>query len=414
MGWDQAPFPNGMPSATDLPPDLYVILTRVDFHCIWVSPAVLALLPSPFPPSPPGGHIPSPGVFCDAAVDLILPFLPPPTEEDKTRHLASAQTSLHSFGIVGVHDAGVTQPDRELYSRLADTATLTLRIYAMVECRRRNTFCPAESWKVEREDGMLTVAAVKLFADGALGSWGAALIEPYSDAPASNGTMLITPEELVIVTQNWRDAGWTVCIHAIGDAANRAALDAIEAAGASRAGYRIEHAQIVAPEDQVRMGRLRVTPSIQPTHATSDMYYAEARLGEKRLRERAYRMKSLLPMKPVLGSDFPVEPPSVLRGIYAAVTRRNPATGKGRDGGEEGWYQEETLSLREALGGFTRNVARAAGMGGKTGAVREGLWADWVVLGNRIDKGGSVEWLREEEAVRETWVAGKRVFVRET
>jgi len=239
------------------------------------------------------------------------------------------------------------------------------------------------------------------------------LLEPYSDDPTTNGTMIISPSALTTVTSQWARAGYTVCIHAIGDLANRAAISAISAASPSSAGFRIEHAQIVHPDDHKLLWSLGITPSIQPTHATSDQFYALSRLGEERLRKRAYRMKSFLPLKPVLGSDFPVEPPSVLAGIYAAVTRRDPKTGTSVGGGN-GWHTEEAITVGDALRGFTSNVAAAAGMP-KAGKIEAGAWADWVVLDRRLEESPQGwEWLRDETAVKETWVAGKRVFARDT
>jgi predicted amidohydrolase YtcJ len=153
-----------MPSSKDLPQDLYILLHRTDLHCFWVSPPVLDLLPSPLPPVPAGGSMPSPGVFCDNAMDLVLPFVPPTTKEEKRSFILAAQNKLHEYGIVGIHDAGVVQEDRELYEEMAESEELELRVYAMVECYKRNTFCPAQAKKVARKDGMLTVNAVKLFA----------------------------------------------------------------------------------------------------------------------------------------------------------------------------------------------------------------------------------------------------------
>jgi predicted amidohydrolase YtcJ len=228
--------------------------------------------------------------------------------------------------------------------------------------------------------------------------------------------MLLSPALLSGLTTQWSIAGYQVCIHAIGDAANRAALDAISATPPNQLPFppfRIEHAQIISPEDQIRMKELGVVASIQPTHATSDQFYAEKRLGKKRLAERAYRMKGLLPR--VLGSDFPVEPPAVLRGVYAAVTRRDPGTGKSVGDGK-GWYPEERLDIGEALRGFTRDVAFAAGMADRAGAVERGRWADWVVLSRRVvldpAEWRQWEWLRDEEVVKETWIAGRRRFLR--
>ena len=440
MGWDQALLtPGRMPSASDLPDNLYVLLYRVDVHCIWVSMPVLSLLPTfPRPPvAPPGGTIPSPGVFCDNAMDLVLPFLPAPSAAQKREYVLTAQSSLHRYGIVGLHDAGVRAADRELYSRLASRGQLKLRINAMVECTARNTFCPAEAAMVARPDGLLTVHSVKLFADGALGSWGAALLEPYSDDSTTSGTLLIGPAKLTNLTRRWAEAGYQVCIHAIGDAASRAAIDAFAAAATaaaatassvssksksrskSKLSFRLEHAQVVAPVDQARMRTLGIVPSVQPTHATSDSAYALSRLGDRRLRDSAYRLRSFLPLGLVLGSDFPVEPPSVLAGIYAAVTRRDPRPGMGKQPSGQsgkGWYTGETLTVKQALWGFTRSPANAAGLA-KAGAIMAGTWADWVVLDRRLaDVGagedGGLEWMRSDTAVRETWLHGKRVFMR--
>ncbi|KAA8912343.1 amidohydrolase family-domain-containing protein [Sphaerosporella brunnea] len=420
MGWDQSHLPHGLlPSAKDLPADLYILLHRIDFHCIWVSPPVLSLLGPQIPAPPEGGTIPSAGVFCDNAIDLILPFLPPPTKAQKKSFVLNAQRKLHSYGMVGIHDAGVVQEDRELYEEMAETGELQLRIYAMVECRIRNSFCPEEAKKVEREDGMLIVRSVKLFADGALGSWGAALLAPYSDKPSTNGTMLLAPSLLTQLTAQWSAAGYQVNIHAIGDAANRAAISAIASARPKNVpspAFRLEHAQIIAPEDQRKLPALGIVASIQPTHATSDQFIAEARLGKQRLAESAYRMKSLLQagVPVVLGSDFPVEPPPALRGVYAAVTRRDPATGRWVGGGN-GFFEEQRLTVWEALSGFTRGVAFAGGASDEAGAVEKGKWADWIVLDRRVveDPKSGWEWLREEEGlVRETWIRGKRVFGR--
>ncbi|KAI5802998.1 amidohydrolase family-domain-containing protein [Geopyxis carbonaria] len=408
IGWDQAHFPNGdMPSASDLPSDLYIMLDRVDVHCTWVSSAVLSLLPSPLPSPPPGGTHPSPGVFCDNAMDLVLSYFPTPSEARQRSRLLATQDSLHTYGLVGVHDAGARPNDISLFA----STPLSLRIHAMLECPIRNTFCAHLQERMHTPT--LSVTAVKLFADGALGSHGAALQQPYSDAPEERGTMLINATALSSVTRSWARAGWGVNIHAIGDYAALAALDAMHDATAvgSDARFRLEHAQIVAPADQARMAALGVTASIQPTHATSDSAYALDRLGTERLGSSAYRMRSFLHkgIAVALGSDFPVEPPSPLAGMYAAVERRDP-----KDPGEQ-FYLQETLSLWEALWGFTRAPAEAAGMENWVGRIEEGWEADWVVIPRKWGYGdgegeGSNDWLRSREAVKETWVAGKKVY----
>ncbi len=252
------------------------------------------------------------------------------------------------------------------------------------------------------------------------------MLEPYSDHPSSSGSLLINGTALTAVAKSWAAAGFQVNIHAIGDRANRNVVDALEAAliqecHSSSASslkhcqqtthrFRIEHSQIIHPDDQARMHALGLIPSIQPTHATSDMAYAESRLGPHRTATEAYKMRSFLNILPLLGSDFPVEPPNPFEGMYAAVTRKSPHTGKGRAGDEDGWLTEETLTLDQALWGFTGASAHGAFLDGKAGQIREGGFADWVVLDEPLE-GMDVEGLRSLK-VRETWVAGRRVYSR--
>lgn len=234
----------------------------------------------------------------------------------------------------------------------------------------------------------------------------------------------------------WYDFGIQVNVHAIGDRANRAAVDAFEnvlgedCQGCNDARrFRIEHAQIIVgvssflqkiaklsqhPDDQVRIERMGIIPSIQPTHATSDMAYALSRLGPERLEKSAYRMRSFFPTNskspyrgPVLGSDFPVEPPNPFHGMYAAVTRLNPATGTSPSG-DGGWHIEEALSVEQAILGFTRNAGYGWMKEDNIGAIEVGKWADWVVIDRDVwlDKSGRS--LRDV-VVRQTWVGGKNV-----
>jgi predicted amidohydrolase YtcJ len=424
----------------------YILLDRVDVHCVWVSQPVLDLL-SDLPDDIPGGEIvrdPGLGVLCDNAIDLIYAHWPKPSSETKTEFLQSAATSLHSFGLVGVHDASVVPEHIALYEKLVSMRSeqvqiqgakqeqilddappsWSLRVYAMLECPERNTFCPEYAHQIspETNGGMLSVQSVKLFGDGALGSWGSAMLEPYSDRPDWSGGLLVNASTLAEVTKAWAEHGFQVNIHAIGDAANRAALDAMNdalldvcdgeplARCQARRRFRVEHTQIIHPDDQARMHELGIIPSIQPTHATSDMKYAELRLGPDRTASEAYRMRSLLDIGLVLGSDFPVEPPNPFEGIYAAVTRKNPSTGRGADGGEAGWHTAESLTLEQALDGFTKGAARGAFLEGKAGVIQKGAYADWVVLDKLLDE-YEVEEFRSLR-VRETWVGGKRVYRR--
>lgn len=176
--------------------------------------------------------------------------------------------------------------------------------------------------------------------------------------------------------------------------------------------FRIEHAQIIHPHDQARMMSMGIIPSIQPTHATSDMKYAELRLGHERTTTEAYRMSSFLSLKPVLGSDFPVEPPDPFQGLYAALARKSPHTGRGPNGSLDSWYPEESIdSIGVALQGFTTWPAHGAFLEGKSGVIQEGAFADWIVLDMPIES-IEIEELRDME-VKETWVGGKRVYSRD-
>jgi predicted amidohydrolase YtcJ len=192
--------------------DLYIMLDRVDVHCLWVSPAVLSLLPSPLPESPPGGVVvtePGVGVFCDNAMDVIVyPLAPKPGAEQKTRWFRTAMADLNRVGIVGVGDAGMRPRDVQILEPMAESGELTVRVNVMLECVKRNGYCPEEVQGLKilgpsKSVGanMLMLGGVKLFADGALGSWGAAMLEPYSDKPEMSGTMLINETDLTAVVQ---------------------------------------------------------------------------------------------------------------------------------------------------------------------------------------------------------------------
>ncbi|KAI1462641.1 amidohydrolase family-domain-containing protein [Annulohypoxylon moriforme] len=429
IGWDQMAL-GQMPTADDLASDkklkdLYIMLDRVDVHCIWVSQPVLNLLPKSIPDIP-GGEIvrdPGMGVFCDNAMDMVMALWPKPGNEKKRQFVKSAMGKLNEVGLVGIHDAGVTPSNLNLYKKLAGGDDWTVRVYAMIECDERNTFCPNDVQRYTSEDGFLSIQSVKLFADGALGSWGSALIDPYTDRPDTSGSLLVNASELVYDTIAWSREGYQVNIHAIGDLANRNAVDAIIAAlrllcpdkplsvCQSHHRFRIEHSQIIHPDDQARIHAVGIIPSIQPTHATSDMAYAETRLGKERTVKEAYRMRSLLDVNPVLGSDFPVEPPNPFQGIYAAVTRRSPHTGRGTDDSPDGWYTDEALDLDQAIRGFTEGPSYGGFTKGKTGVIKPGAYADWIVLDMPLEKMG-IEDLRSLR-VKETWVGGKKVYSRD-
>ncbi|KAJ2989467.1 hypothetical protein NUW58_g3453 [Xylaria curta] len=403
VGWDQMAL-GAMPTAADLAADkdlkdLYIMLDRVDVHCIWVSQAVLDLLPEDLPDIP-GGEIvrnPGMGVFCDNAMTPVVALWPKPDDEKKAVFLKSAMRQLNQYGLVGMHDAGVSAGNLNLFKKLVGSEDWTVRVYAMAEYYDRNAICPDPVERYNDPSGFLNIQSVKLFADGALGSWGSAMIDDYSDRPGISGSLLVNASELTYRAVSWATKGFQVNIHAIGDLANRYAIDAHIAAlrllcpcepladCQARHRFRIEHSQIIHEDDQARMHGIGIIPSIQPTHATSDMAYAEQRLGKERTEKEAYRMRSLLDIRLVLGSDFPVEPADPFQGIYAAVTRRSPHTGRGASGFPDGWHTKEALSLDQAFRGFTEGPAYGGFTEGKTGVIKPGAFADWVVLDKPLE-----------------------------
>lgn len=382
-GWDQNLWPGGaFPTHAPLTaaaPDRPVALTRVDGHALWVNAAALAAAGiTAETPDPPGGRIvrgpdgaPT-GVLIDEAVALIRDQMPPPTEGQLRQWTLKAVEACRAVGLTGMHDAGASAAQVEVYRALAAEGALGLRIHVLLDGNDEAIAPLVAAGPAEGE--MVQVMGVKLFADGALGSRGAALLAPYTDAPDQRGIAILDGPTLKTLVARYAAAGFQVAVHAIGDAAARAALDAFEALPPDqRRRPRLEHAQVVHPDDQRRMGALQIIASVQPVHATSDMGWAADRLGPTRIKH-AYAWRSLLnagaPMS--LGSDFPVESPDPLAGLYAAVTRRS-AEGPA-------WRPEEALSPAEALAGFTLWPAFAGFTEDRRGRVQAGQQADLTVL----------------------------------
>jgi predicted amidohydrolase YtcJ len=291
-----------------------------------------------------------------------------------------------SAGLVGVHEAGVTGENLELYRQMADSNEMPFSIYAMVDGEDSTLVQILEAGPEIRRGGLLTIRSIKLFADGALGSRGAALLEDYEDDPGNAGLLMMEEDSLATFTENALSHGFHVCVHAIGDGANRVVLNGYEkaqkAAGleGDKARLRIEHAQILSPEDIPRFAQLGVIASMQPTHCTSDMPWAPDRLGTERIRG-AYAWASLLKTGAHVpsGSDFPVESHDPLLGFYAAVTRQDP---DGHPAG--GWSPEERMTREQALASFTLEAAYAAFEEDVTGSLRPGKRADMTVLSQDI------------------------------
>ena len=421
-GWNQVLWQTGrFPTAAELDAavaDRPVILERIDGHAVWVNSAALKKAGiTRDTADPPGGRIerdaagnPN-GVLVDHAMDLAFKVVPPPTDDERRAALLAALTALNAVGLTAVGDAGVGPEDLALYRQAADARRLHVRIYAMIIESGQNfdTLLPAGPLAGYGEDH-LDIRAVKLVADGALGSRGAAMLTPYADAPGQRGLLRYTDAVLEAKVAQALKAGFQVNVHAIGDAANRQVLNAFERAYAASGGEnlrnRIEHAQIVAVDDIPRFKTLDLIASMQPTHATSDMNMAEARVGAARLKG-AYAWRTFLTQGTRIagGSDFPVESPNPFFGLYSAVTRQDHA---GQPPG--GWVPEQALTLTEALRAFTLDAAYAEHHEQTLGSLEAGKWADFILVDRDLFSIPPSDIWRTQ--VLETWVGGRRVYAR--
>ncbi len=418
--WDQASW--GMKEfpthhkLSEAVPDVPVLLSRVDGHAALANRKAMDLAGiSRDTPDPPGGDIlrdangDATGIFVDNATDLFKRAIPPRPVPPETVAL-DAQEACLKVGLTGVHDMGVSIEEVEAYRGLAESGKLKIRLYLAISDHARIAEDLA-SRKPEVGD-RITVRAVKLYHDGAMGSRGALLLEPYSDKPVNDkgepnvGLRVGDSEHLRAVSAAAAKHGWQVCVHAIGDRANREVLDAFEAAGAKDARFRIEHAQCVSPADIPRFGKLGVIASMQPTHATSDMRWAEERVGKERVKG-CYAWRSLLDAGARLagGSDFPVESENPLLGFIAAVTRQDL---NGKPGG--GWMPGQRLTREEALRLFTLDAAWAAFEEKVRGTLAPGKYADFVILSGDLMKVPDLE-LSTLQVVR-TVIGGETVYSR--
>lgn len=415
-GWDQNDWQDPeFPSRADLDtvfPDTPVWLERIDGHAMWANSAAIRAAGEDAvrtAADPPGGRIlrdaagePT-GIFIDDAEHLVSAHVPPVPIEVADRGFESALAEASRYGITGVHEAGSSLEDIDRFKRFADDGRLPLRIYAMVEPGPSfDAHCNAHL--IDYKD-LVTVRSVKLYLDGALGSRGAALLQDYSDDPGNRGLLRTSPGDFDRLIRQALECGYQVNTHAIGDSANRLLVDAYEAAGIRPEGrHRNEHTQIVEPGDFARMASLGIIASVQPTHATSDMYWAEDRLGKGRI-QGAYAWRTLLDsgVRLALGSDFPVERVDPLLGFHAAVTRQD-----GSHWPEGGWYPDQVLGRDEALRGFTLDAAWAAFQERSLGSLSPGKWADFVVLSADLMSVPSPDLL--ETRVVSTWLAGMAVY----
>jgi len=412
--WPERQFPDRR-SLDAVAPNRPVALSRVDGHATWVNSKALALAGiDASTPDPEGGQIirdrsgePS-GVLVDNAMDLVFEAIGVASLEAVEADIVRGLEAAAATGLTSVHDAGVSAQEIQAYRNLQAAGRLPIRVYPMLSVLDPDNDPLLAEGPFRSEDGMLHVRSVKISADGALGSRGAALHRDYSDMPDHTGLLLLSDEELSQHIGRSAQAGFQVNVHAIGDLANTRVLEKFADINQSpkiRAQrHRVEHAQILRPQDINQFAKLDVIASIQPTHATSDKNMAEDRLGASRL-EGAYAWNTLLRSQARLagGSDFPVEPANPLYGLHAAVTRTD------REGEPlGGWRPEEKLSRAEALSLFTEWAAYAGHEEEFLGRLAPGFAADFVLV--KDDFFAQFEQAIWQNEVLATVVAGKVVY----
>lgn len=419
-GWDQNDWPiKEFPSRQDLDahfPDRPVMLKRVDGHAAWVNSAALAQVDRNLSGQwqPRGGFIhrdasgQATGILIDRAEALVEDLIPPETEALMSQALDLALQQMVSLGLTGTHDPGVSRQFIERYLRKIEEGHFPTRVYAMISGASEPLDWLCGQGALSNPSNRLFVRAVKLYSDGALGSRGAALLSEYHDAPGNQGLLFHDDASLRRQIGKVMSCGFQVALHAIGDAANRQALDAIIATAAgypdNPGRHRIEHAQVLSAEDIDKFALNGIIAAVQPTHATSDMYWAQERLGSERILF-AYAWRSLIDSgaRLALGSDFVVEEVNPILGFFAAVTRRD------HEGWPKGgWFPEQRLTRQEALKGFTIDAAYAGFMENLVGSLSRGKRADFVILDRDIMKVPEIELL--ETRVLETWLDGDQVF----
>ncbi|MFO0957533.1 MAG: amidohydrolase family protein [Isosphaeraceae bacterium] len=393
--WDQSLWPGGsFPTSAVLDrvaADRPVWLTRVDGHAGWGNSEALrraGILKGTQPPSDgqilrDADDMPT-GVFIDGAMGLVERKIPASRPEDLERHILEAQRICLENGLTCVHDAGEGKAVVEAFRRLDGSKRLKLRVYGMASPPEgREPEFVSKPPEPSKPGDRFELRAIKMFMDGAMGSRGALVFEPYSDDPHNKGLTLIPPDRLKSTTIAALQNGWHVCTHAIGDRGNATVIDAYEAArqavpSSADPRLRIEHAQVVRRADVARLKPLGIIASMQPSHAGTDMRWADARLGQDSERvQGAYAWRWFLDagVRVAFGSDFPVEIPSPFWGIYAGVTRQDPS---GKPPG--GWHPDQKMTLEETLRGFTEGAAFAMFAEDRLGVLRPGYRADLTVM----------------------------------
>ena len=414
-GWDQNDwadkrFPSNE-QLNQLFPDRPVLLTRVDGHAAMANQNALELAGIKPGQILTGGEIGVSngklnGLLIDNAVDLVASKIPDPSKEQLNKALLAAQQNCFAAGLTTVVDCGLDHPMVKVIDELQQQNELKMRLFVMLSDKKANYdyLFKNGAFKTER----LNVSSFKVYADGALGSRGACLLKHYSDQPGNSGFLLSKKEHFEEVAQKIADKGFQMCTHAIGDSANREILNiyAKVLKGKNDRRWRIEHAQVLDPADFKLFGAHSVVPSVQPTHATSDMYWAGERLGAERLKG-AYAYQDLLKQNGwlVLGTDFPVENIDPMLTFYAATIRKDS---KGWP--EKGFQTENALSREQALRGMTIWAAKGNFEEKEKGSLEVGKFADFIILDQDIIKATPADLLKTK--VLSTYVNGEKVYQR--
>jgi predicted amidohydrolase YtcJ len=420
-GWNQVLWPGkAYPTANLLDEyvnDKPVMLSRVDGHASWVNTKALEIAGiTKDTLDPPGGKIvrdkqgnPT-GVLIDNAESLMLEYLPKTSEVTLTAQLNAAGEHLLSEGITSVHDAGIDKVVYDYYKKRVAEHSLPVRIYPMLAATSPDLVQLLEAGYVQDQYDWLSIKSVKAYGDGALGSRGAALLQPYSDAPDNEGLLVTREQDLKPLFDLVLGKGFQLNFHAIGDRTNRLALDQFADSFTRTDGKslrnRVEHAQVVNVDDISRFKTLNIIPAMQPTHATSDMNMAEDRVGAERLKG-AYAWQTFLKQgSPVaFGSDFPVELANPFFGLHAAVTRQDR-----NNSPDTGWIPNEAVTVKQAFRGFTLDAAYAAHQEKILGGLTKGKWADFILIDQDVFSVSPQDIWKTQ--VLETWIAGEKRFTK--
>ncbi len=411
--WEDKTFPN-RDTLDVIFPETPVYLVRIDGHAALANGAALRQGKIGEKPLIEGGQVEgglietkngkTTGILIDNAMRLVSSVIPPPNEEESRKILLTAQKACFENGLTTVDDAGLGREIIDLIDKMQKSNELKIKIYAMVSATRTNVehFIQKGIYKTDR----LNVRSFKIYADGALGSRGACLIKPYSDDPKTTGFLLSRPEELEANFQLIANSDFQANTHAIGDSANRIILDMYGKMlkGTNDRRWRVEHAQVVSNEDLVKFKKFSVIPSVQPTHCTSDMPWAGARLGFPRVKtaypyQKLYEQTNIL----ALGSDFPVEAVNPIYGFHAAVARQDAENKP-----EGGFQMENAISRENALRGMTIWAAYSNFEENERGSIEVGKEADFVILENDLMTTENQQ-LRGIKVLA-TFVNGEKVF----